>query len=264
LARNARVGSLYPAELPSGEEKVLDLRLSVADMDAVLDAPQPALGNRSWRSAFRADVQRAIRAVPGKVDLVLLTGGRLGCRSCWRRASSWSVPIGSRSAQNPSPRLPGVWRWPAGQACAARDSGPTWQDCAEDPAHCRSQDPRPRARDRRDRRQEHDRAACHPGLPGLAGEPDPHTRRHDQHSGQRRERGPGSGAQHLPAARKLSRAKSVLTDLRTKAASNEAELAQSLAGELATSFAEQLTGRITQDITAELAAAADRAELLIK
>lgn len=60
-----------------------------------------------------------------------------------------------------------------------------------------------------------------------------------------------------PAARKLSREKTVLADLRAKAVRNEAELAQNLARETA-------DRPDHQDITAGLATAADRAELLIR
>jgi hypothetical protein len=67
-----------------------------------------------------------------------------------------------------------------------------------------------------------------------------------------------------PLARKLSGEKSVINDLRAKAAANEAELAQKLAEELRPAFADKLTTQIVTDITTELAAAADRAELLIR
>ncbi|WP_298798223.1 Hsp70 family protein [uncultured Pseudonocardia sp.] len=74
-ASGKRVGVYYPLELTSGEEYQVDLRLSVADMDAVLDTPQPALGDRSWFRAFAEDVESAVQRAAGKVDLLLLTGG---------------------------------------------------------------------------------------------------------------------------------------------------------------------------------------------
>lgn len=74
-ASGKRVGLYHPVELATGAEFVLDLRLSVADMDAVLDAPQPTLNGRSWATAFAQDVATAIEQASGDVDLVLLTGG---------------------------------------------------------------------------------------------------------------------------------------------------------------------------------------------
>lgn len=74
-ASGKRVGTYHPVELASGQEYVVDLRLSVEEMDAVLDAPQPALGGRSWSRAFADDVEKAIDQASGEIDLVLLTGG---------------------------------------------------------------------------------------------------------------------------------------------------------------------------------------------
>lgn len=74
-AGQRKVGVLFPLELSSGAEFVVDTRLSVADMDAVLDASQQALGGRSWRRAFAEDVAYAVRVAAGEVDLLLLTGG---------------------------------------------------------------------------------------------------------------------------------------------------------------------------------------------
>lgn len=72
---NRGIGVLYPLEFRTGEEFHLDTRLTMADMDAVLDAPQSGLAGRSWREAFRDDVEKAVANAGGRVDLLLLTGG---------------------------------------------------------------------------------------------------------------------------------------------------------------------------------------------
>jgi hypothetical protein len=74
-ASGKRIGTYHPVELASGEELVVDVRLSVAEMDAVLEAPQPTLNGRSWLQAFAEDVESAVEQAAGAVDLVLLTGG---------------------------------------------------------------------------------------------------------------------------------------------------------------------------------------------
>jgi hypothetical protein len=53
----------------------VEIRLTPDEMDAVLDARQPVLGNVSWREAFRSDLALATAALPAPPDVVLLTGG---------------------------------------------------------------------------------------------------------------------------------------------------------------------------------------------
>jgi hypothetical protein len=388
LARNARVGSLYPVELSSGEEKVLDLRLSVADMDAVLDAPQSTLGNRSWREAFRADVRRAISAVPGKVDLILLTGGpsrmpfvletcvklvgaervalgaepesaiarglalagRTSLRSRGFRGDLAKVApkirpiveakipdlahaVGETVAKNMTERhvIPAFLAWRANRIRTLDDMISTVvKGVNEDLDPARNTVLTEVTTEWQNKlRAELDnvtRPVCNRwhiepsamSLPPISVTTPGQVTNVIDTGGMTRNinnaanainalvaavvamvlfgagtaliatTGPvgvvvafmvGVGVLTVgkeemmekiktvdiwPAARKLSREKTVLADLRAKAANNEAELAQNLAGELAASFAEQLTGQITKDITAELATAADRAELLIK
>lgn len=54
---------------------LVDVELTKADMDGVLDTPLPAIGDRTWRQAFREDLQAAAAELGGAPDAVLLTGG---------------------------------------------------------------------------------------------------------------------------------------------------------------------------------------------
>ncbi|MFC5731696.1 hypothetical protein, partial [Nocardioides vastitatis] len=51
------------------------IELSGADMEEVLDTPQRALGERSWRQAYRDDLVQAAEEMRVEPDVVLLTGG---------------------------------------------------------------------------------------------------------------------------------------------------------------------------------------------
>ncbi|HZG88818.1 MAG TPA: hypothetical protein VEZ42_01255 [Pseudonocardia sp.] len=70
-----RVGVIHVIDLLDGREEIVDVRLSPQDMDDVLDSPQQALGNRSWRAAFAEDVAAAVTRSGSAVDMILLTGG---------------------------------------------------------------------------------------------------------------------------------------------------------------------------------------------
>ncbi|MEU9883299.1 hypothetical protein [Streptomyces phaeochromogenes] len=59
----------------SGETITVHARLSLAEMDTILDTPLAALDGRSWREAFRADLSEALSRLDGKPDVLLLTGG---------------------------------------------------------------------------------------------------------------------------------------------------------------------------------------------
>jgi hypothetical protein len=54
---------------------LVDVELTTAVMDSVLDTPLPALGDRSWRQAFREDLKEAASGVGATPDVILLTGG---------------------------------------------------------------------------------------------------------------------------------------------------------------------------------------------
>ena len=54
---------------------LVDVEVTKSDMDSVLDTPLPALDGRSWRQAFREDLQAAAAELGGTPNLVLLTGG---------------------------------------------------------------------------------------------------------------------------------------------------------------------------------------------
>jgi hypothetical protein len=53
----------------------VDIELTAADMEAVLDTPQPSLGGRSWRQAFRNALGEVAEELGHQPDAVLLTGG---------------------------------------------------------------------------------------------------------------------------------------------------------------------------------------------
>lgn len=59
----------------AGGRTLVVIELSGADMDEVLDTPQRALGERSWRQAYRDDLVRAAEKIRVEPDAVLLTGG---------------------------------------------------------------------------------------------------------------------------------------------------------------------------------------------
>lgn len=72
FAERGYVGRLFP---PEGRPVTVEVWLTKADMEAVLDTPLPALGNRSWRTAFREDFAAALAQFGGTPYIVLLTGG---------------------------------------------------------------------------------------------------------------------------------------------------------------------------------------------
>lgn len=59
---------------PTGKIKV-DVELTSTDVDEILDTPLRELDGRSWRQAYRDDLLNAAKAMGGKPDVVLLTGG---------------------------------------------------------------------------------------------------------------------------------------------------------------------------------------------
>lgn len=59
----------------AGGRVLVVIELSGADMAEVLDTPQPALEQRSWRQAYRDDLIQAADEMPADPDVVLLTGG---------------------------------------------------------------------------------------------------------------------------------------------------------------------------------------------
>ena len=61
--------------LAGSDDDFFPIRLTRATMAEVLDAPQPLLGGRSWRQAFRDEMQLAAGTIQGSPDLVILTGG---------------------------------------------------------------------------------------------------------------------------------------------------------------------------------------------
>jgi hypothetical protein len=71
---DARVGAIEAVPTRRGDV-IVDVRLSRADMEAVLSAPIGSLGGRSWKAAFHDDLKAAIRRLGRKPDIVLLTGG---------------------------------------------------------------------------------------------------------------------------------------------------------------------------------------------
>ncbi|MFI2238751.1 Hsp70 family protein [Streptomyces chrestomyceticus] len=52
-----------------------EVELTAAEMEAVLDTPQPSLGNRPWRQAFRDALHEAAGRLGRDPELVVLTGG---------------------------------------------------------------------------------------------------------------------------------------------------------------------------------------------
>lgn len=62
-------------ETPGGRRVLVDVELTKATMDSVLDTPLPALGDRSWRQAYREDLKEAAAGAGGTPDVILLTGG---------------------------------------------------------------------------------------------------------------------------------------------------------------------------------------------
>jgi hypothetical protein len=71
---NAKVATIRKVTTPR-RTVYFEVELSAADMDEVLNAPQPTLEGRSWREAFRDDLQAAATTVGQRPDVVLLTGG---------------------------------------------------------------------------------------------------------------------------------------------------------------------------------------------
>lgn len=71
---DARVGAIEAVPTRNGDV-IVDVRLSRADMEAVLATPIGLLGNRSWKDAFRHDLTAAIGRLGRKPQVVLLTGG---------------------------------------------------------------------------------------------------------------------------------------------------------------------------------------------
>lgn len=61
-------------DTPRGQVLVA-VEVATGDMDRVLDTPLPALGDRTWRQAFREDLKQAVDELGSTPDLVLLTGG---------------------------------------------------------------------------------------------------------------------------------------------------------------------------------------------
>ncbi|MFC5822276.1 Hsp70 family protein [Nonomuraea insulae] len=59
----------------AGGRTLVVIELSGADMEEVLDTPQRALGERSWRQAYRDDLVQAAEEMRVEPDVVLLTGG---------------------------------------------------------------------------------------------------------------------------------------------------------------------------------------------
>ncbi|MFG2349707.1 hypothetical protein [Streptomyces phaeochromogenes] len=76
LNPQARTGEIgWVTDPDSGEEIVVKVRLSPAEMDTVLDSPLTTLAGRSWRRAFRTDLSEALDRLDGLPDVLLLTGG---------------------------------------------------------------------------------------------------------------------------------------------------------------------------------------------
>ncbi|MEV2196233.1 hypothetical protein AB0I02_35430 [Streptomyces phaeochromogenes] len=76
LNPQARTGEMGVVTDPdSGEEIVVKVRLSSAEMDTVLDSPLTTLAGCSWRRAFRTDLSEALGRLDGPPDVLLLTGG---------------------------------------------------------------------------------------------------------------------------------------------------------------------------------------------
>lgn len=71
---DATVGGVHRVQIDK-KSFYFDIELTAADMEAVLDAPQPSLEGRSWRQAFRDALDEVAQEVGGQPDAVLLTGG---------------------------------------------------------------------------------------------------------------------------------------------------------------------------------------------
>lgn len=69
------VGTYTYEPLGGDENAFYPIRIGRTAMAEVLDTPQPALGGRGWREAFRDDLLLAAAAVKGKPSHVVLTGG---------------------------------------------------------------------------------------------------------------------------------------------------------------------------------------------
>ncbi|MET7606614.1 hypothetical protein ABZS96_29785 [Streptomyces avermitilis] len=70
----ATVGGVYPVKLDK-RSFYFDIELTAADMETVLNTPQPSLEGRSWRQAFRAALDGVAAELAEPPDAVLLTGG---------------------------------------------------------------------------------------------------------------------------------------------------------------------------------------------
>ncbi|WP_406175894.1 Hsp70 family protein [Streptomyces sp. NBC_00996] len=70
----ATVGGMRKVATRTGDV-YFEVELTAAEMTAVVDAPQPSLGDRSWRRAFRDALQEAGTRMGRRPDMVLLTGG---------------------------------------------------------------------------------------------------------------------------------------------------------------------------------------------
>lgn len=69
------VGTYTYEPLGGDENAFYPIRIGRKAMEQILDTPQPALGGRGWREAFRDDLRLAAAAVRGKPSHVVLTGG---------------------------------------------------------------------------------------------------------------------------------------------------------------------------------------------
>ncbi|MFJ8630204.1 Hsp70 family protein [Streptomyces sp. NPDC093568] len=70
----ATVGGMRKVATRAGNA-YFEVELTAAEMEAVINTPQPSLGDRSWRRAFRDSLDDAVRTMGRQPDMVLLTGG---------------------------------------------------------------------------------------------------------------------------------------------------------------------------------------------
>ncbi|MPY56351.1 Hsp70 family protein [Streptomyces spongiae] len=70
----ATVGGVRKMPTRSGSV-YFEVELTAAEMDAAVNAPQPSLGGRTWRQAFRDSLDDVARTMGQQPDMVLLTGG---------------------------------------------------------------------------------------------------------------------------------------------------------------------------------------------
>ncbi|WP_409239113.1 hypothetical protein [Streptomyces sp. PA5.6] len=126
----SRIGVMDSVEADDGEEVLVDIRLSYADMQEVLDAPRTELGGLSWREAFRQDLAAALGNLSAPpiwcCSPVVLPAWTSSARS---PGNSSTTRTGWPSAGSRSSPSPAVWRSRAARPCAPRVSARRSRTC---------------------------------------------------------------------------------------------------------------------------------------